>query len=61
MGKLISNKVLCWHKEKGLFWYRLFGYGLFFKNILVHERMFSERYGKLSYLKIRKWLIRPVF
>lgn len=52
------SKILHYHRRKGLFWFRLFGHGLFFKNTMIHDMMFSEKYGHRSLIVINGWLIR---
>ncbi len=57
----LKSYIFCYHKEKGRFWFRLFTIGLFFKNVRMHDRIFSERYGAVNYIIFRGWLIRPLF
>lgn len=39
------SKIFCWHKSKGLFWFRVFGKGIYFKNKKTGTLLFSERNG----------------
>jgi len=48
----------CYYSEKGFFWFRIFGYGLVFKNLKTHKMLFSERYKYCKCLKIGNLLIR---
>lgn len=45
-------------KWKGLFWFRLFGWGLHFKNREMHRDLFSERNGLVSRIVIGKYAIK---
>ena len=47
----------CSHKSDGRFWFRIFGYGLNFKDVTKHTLLFSERNSYTKYLKIGKWCI----
>lgn len=38
-------------------WFRIFGVGLVFKDVLIHPLLFSERNGYKKYLKLGKWII----
>ena len=50
-------KALAYYKTKGLWWFRVFGYGIHYKNIELHFVLFSERNGFRKKLKIRShWL-----
>lgn len=41
---MMNNKYLSVYYEKGLFWFRIFGYGLLFKNFNISKPMlFSAR------------------
>ena len=42
---------------KGFGWFRIFGIGIKFKNVAKHELVFSERYGRRKYIRIRDWII----
>lgn len=51
--------IFCYYKEKGIFWFRVFDRGLYFKNIRdVHNRRFSEEQGQRNYVLLNGWLIR---
>jgi hypothetical protein len=51
-------KIFCYHKSNGMFWFRLFGYGLAIKNIIQHKLLFSERYNYSFGIKIKNYYIR---
>jgi hypothetical protein len=45
-----------------LYYFRLFGYGLTFKDVRYHPPLFSERYGYTKRLKLGSWrvgVLRP--
>lgn len=48
----------CYHRSKGYFWFRLFGYGLHVKDSTITPMLFSERNGYTKYLKVGKWKIK---
>lgn len=60
-----TNKIFCYHKSKGFFWFRIFGIGLTIKDTKLHKPLFSERNGftrtlmvgdlSITYLKRLKW------
>ena len=55
-------KAFCYYRERGLWWFRIYGYGLHYKNVRLHPPLFSERTGLRKKLKIGKhWfgLLRP--
>ena len=52
------SKILQIYKEQGLWWIRVFGFGLHAKNILVHDLLFSERSGYSKSIIIGKWIIK---
>ena len=43
------------HISKGIWWFRIFGYGIHWKNINIYPPLFSERYGYSKKLKIGFW------
>lgn len=45
-------KWLCGYREKGLWWFRIFGYGLHWKDMRTHKPLFSERHGYRKHLHI---------
>jgi len=55
-----GTNIFCSYKEKGFLWFRIFGYGLLFKNIPIHGLLFSERNGYKKVFKIGKWQIRTL-
>jgi len=48
-------KWLCGYKQKGMFWFRVFGYGISGKDINIHRLLFSEKYGYRKGIQIRRW------
>lgn len=38
-------------------WFRLLGKGLKFKDVTVHNLIFSERNGYKKFIKIKNWII----
>jgi hypothetical protein len=52
--------IFCCCKANGLFWFRVFGYGLHFKNIKKRFLLFSERNGYRKRLQIGNWSIRTL-
>jgi hypothetical protein len=42
----------CWYREKGMWWFRIFGYGIHYRNIRLHPPLFSDREGITKVLKI---------
>lgn len=51
------SSIFCYYKTNGLFWFRILGYGLSFKDITIRDLMFSERYGYSKFLLIERWII----
>jgi hypothetical protein len=51
-------KIFSGFKSKSIFWFRIFGYGLCFKNTRIYPLLFSERNGYVKVLKIGKWNVR---
>lgn len=45
-------------KSDGCFWFRLFGYGLHFKDVRKHSLLFSERNGYVRRVQIGNWSIK---
>lgn len=59
--KIFGCSVFAFHNDKGLIWFRLFGKGYMFKDILRRELIFSERNNaRKDVIYIGKWLIRPL-
>lgn len=52
------NIVFSINKDHSLFWFRIFGYGLSFKNTEKHPLLFSERNGHTKTIRIRNWSIK---
>lgn len=58
MEKIIKSTVFCHHIWPGIFWFRIFGKGLHFKNVNTHPLLFSERNGYSKCLRVGNWSIR---
>ena len=43
------------YRQKGMLWFRIFGYGLAWKSIKLHKLLFSERNGYRGF-KIGNWI-----
>lgn len=43
------------HREAGLWWIRIFGAGISWKNIRTHPLLFSERIGRRQGLRLGTW------
>lgn len=44
-AEILVRKPFYYHREAGLFWFRIFGRGLYFRDTRRHPLMFSERNG----------------
>jgi hypothetical protein len=44
----------------GRFYFRIFGYGVSFKNLNIHKPLFSERQFKRNILVVNGWLIKVI-
>ena len=49
---------LHWHRSPGLFWVRVFGWGIHASSYALHRPLFSERNGYLRVLRIGGWRVR---
>ena len=45
------------YKGKGIYWFRILGYGLCFKDTKYFNISFSQRYGYTKYIKIGRLVI----
>lgn len=52
---MLFMRIFCGYKTDGMFWFRVFGYGLHGKNIAKHELTFSERNGYQKRFTIGSW------
>jgi len=50
-------KWLWGYLEKGRWWFRIFGYGISWKDLRIYRMDFSERIGKRG-LKVGNWMFR---
>ena len=48
-------RIVYGYKEKGLWWFRIFGYGIKAKNTRTHMLLFSERHGYSCGMCIGHW------
>lgn len=55
---MIANRLWCDYKSEGFFWFRIYGYGLCFKDIRKHPLLFSERNGYTKTININNWSIK---
>jgi len=51
-------KFISFYYIAGFWWFRIFGIGLVFKDLSIHEMSFSERNEYRKYLKFNSWIIR---
>jgi len=51
----INTKFIAGYFEKGLFWFRFFGYGIHGKDTKINRLFFSERNGYTKLFWIGKW------
>lgn len=54
----MKHPWFCYLCEKGVFWFRIFGYGIHCIDRSMYEPGLGERLGFWKVLKIRKWSIR---
>lgn len=54
-------KIFSCFNTKGIFWFRLLGYGLVIKDIRIYPLLFSERNKYIHYLKIKNILIKSLY
>lgn len=47
-----------WHRSPGLWWIRVFGYGLHWKNIERHPLLFSQRQPRWDAILWGKWRLQ---
>jgi hypothetical protein len=45
------------HRAAGLWWFRVFGYGLHAKDVRRHPLLFSERRGLTRALRLGPWRV----
>jgi hypothetical protein len=49
---------LCGFRERGRWWFRVFGWGIQWKDTDIHMMLFSERYNYIRHLHIGNWSFR---
>jgi hypothetical protein len=47
--------IFCGYREEGLWWFRIFGVGIHWKDVRTHKPLFSERNGLTWHLRIGHW------
>jgi hypothetical protein len=47
--------MIAGYRGHGLWWFRIFGYGLHWKDTRIHPLIFSERNGLTKTLQIGHW------
>ncbi len=55
--RLLGINILTVYYQNRFGWFRFFGRGLKWKDIRLHEKLFSERYEHTKYVMIGNWLI----
>lgn len=50
--------MLNWYRCPGLFWFRIFGWGLVIKDPARHPPLFSERNGFVRTYRILGWSVK---
>ena len=56
----INTRIFQAHTDYIGGWFRIFGVGLSWRDIGAYGLLFSERNGYSSYLRVGKWIIKPV-
>ena len=56
--KLFKKTWFYFYQENGFGWFRLFGYGLHWKDTKRHDLLFSERYKHTKYIMLCGYLIK---
>lgn len=56
--KLFKKTFFYFYQEEGFGWFRLFGYGIHWKDTAKHGFLFSERYGFTKHIRIGRFLIK---
>ena len=51
----MKRKFFYFYRQKGLWWFRIFGYGISWKSLKYHNLLFSERIGKRGF-RIGRWM-----
>lgn len=55
---MLENRPYCSAKADGIFWFRVFGFGLVIKDTRKHRPYFSERNGLVYWMKLGNWRVR---
>lgn len=48
----------CHGGTRGLYWFRVFGVGLWFASYVHHEPLFSERNGRVRVWRFGSWRVK---
>ena len=54
---IFGIRIFSIHYHNRFGWFRIFGIGLKYKDLIIHGKTFSERNGYESGLQIGKWYI----
>jgi hypothetical protein len=54
---LHDGTILRYCYDSGICWFRIFGYGLMWKDVRSHPILFSERYGYRKGFQVKHWRI----
>lgn len=55
---MTKPKAISWYVEGGAGWFRLFGYGIYWRDSHKTRLSFSERYGYVKVFRIGRLAIR---
>ncbi len=55
--ELFGINIFSMYYDDRFGWFRLLGKGLKFKDVTVHNLIFSERNGYKKFIKIKNWII----
>lgn len=53
-----KHKAISWYVRGGAGWFRLFGYGIYWRDIRKNKMLFSERMGYSRVLKIGSFMVK---
>ena len=54
----ITERVFAGYREPGLWWFRVFGYGVHCKDHRRHPALFSERNGFVKVVHVGHWCFK---
>ena len=55
----ITQRIFCFDFYQHGGWFRIFGVGLSWKKLDERPMLLSERNGRVPFVVVRDWLIRP--